>query len=134
MTTLAQVRTDLAGAVASTGLRCTPYLVDIVNAPCAMVMRGDFDPRFVLSGLKATYPFTVHVFMNRAAEKQTQAALDLCAAVSGTASLVTAIQNGTLWTTATIDYAQVTKISGEQVSEIGGVQYITIQLDVEVVF
>lgn len=132
--TLSQVRADLAAAVTSTGLRCSPYIVDIVNAPCAMVSRGQFNPQMILSGGKTTYPFTVHVYTQRAAEKASQAALDLCADVTGVASLVTAIQNGSLWTTATVDYAQVTGVGGEQIADINGIQYITIQVDVEVVF
>ena len=132
-TTIAQVRTDLAACVTTAGVRCTPYIVDVVNAPCAMVARQPFDPRMVLAGGKSQYGFQIHVYAQRAAEKASQATLDLCAETLGTTSLTAAIQTSTNWT-STIDYAQVTNIGGEQIAEINGVQYITIQIDVEVVF
>lgn len=129
---MADVRETLSDAVRSTGLACSGKLSDVVTAPCARVFRKEFDPRMVFSEGKSEYQFGIIVFTSRASPETSMNLLDLCAEVSGAQSITAAVQDEGNWS-FDLDYVQVTRIGGESIMEVAGVQYLTIDFDVEVV-
>lgn len=133
MTTIADVRQSIAQCVETTGLRCSAYITDQRNPPCAQVLRKEYDPRFVFSAAKTTYLFTVLVFAARAAEVVSAKQLDGYGEPDGVGSLTAAIQNSDNWD-VTVDFAQVIQVGAETVMEIGGQQFLVVELDVEVVW
>jgi len=134
MTTIAEVRGGLARAIyAGTNLRTDPLTLDSVNAPCAQVFRAEMDPRMIFSGAKAQYQFTVRVFMGRASEIAAQEAIDDLCEINGATSLLQAVETSDNWD-VTIDYAQVVRIGETGIANIGGVEYLMAEFDVEVVF
>ena len=134
MPTVAQVRDELADVITTgAGLRATPLVQDTLIAPIAVVSRRPFDPRMVLQQAKAAYQFTVTIYVDRTDERAAQRALDTYCELSGTGSVIAAIQTGSNWS-VTVDYAQVTQI-GDVVPVVAGESnYLIVQLDVEVVF
>ena len=135
MTTIAQARLGLATAIqVGTGLRTEPLTLDSVNAPCAQVFRAEMDPRMVFSGSKAQFNFRVRVFMGRASEIAAQEAIDDLCELSGATSLAAAVADGDNWTDGLVDYAQVVRIGETGVANIGGIEYLMAEFDVEVVW
>lgn len=133
MTTIADARDALQDAVATTGLRAYAYIQDSVNAPCAHVVPLEFDPRLVLSQAKAEYQFQIRVYVSRAAAvEQNQKLLDEYRDLTGTKSLLRAIQDDTNWDG--VDYFSVTRIGEVGVVDYGGAPYLMLELDVEAVF
>lgn len=126
------VRESLVAAVRTTGLPCSDTILDVKNPPCAQVYRKDYDPRMVFAEGKSMYEFGVVVFMGRVVPESSFAALDLYAEVAGPKSITAALQNEANWT-FDVDYVQVVNIGGEQIMEVAGTQYLTIEFDVEVV-
>ena len=102
-------------------------------APIAVVSRRAFDPRLVFAQSKAAYLFTVTVYVDRTDERAAQRALDTLTEISGSGSIVAAIQNGTLWSVS-VDYAAVTQIGEVQAVAIAESNYLAVPIDVEVVF
>ena len=134
MPTVLEVREALAGAITDgTGLRSASLIQDQMVAPIAVVARREFDPRFVFSQAKATYEFTVSIYADRTNERAAQEALDGFCELSGTGSVIAAIQDSTLWTVS-VDYAQVVLVSEVQATAIAESQFLVVRLDVEVVF
>lgn len=134
MPTVTEVRDDLAAVItAGTGLRAAPLVQDVMVAPIAVVSRRPFDPRMVLSQASAAYQFTVTIYVDRTDERAAQRALDGYCELSGTTSVLAAIQNGSLWT-KDVDYAQVVQIGDVVPVVVGESNYLIVQLDVEVVF
>lgn len=134
--TIAAVRSALSDAVgAITGLSASPYMVDNVNPPHAVVLQGGFDPRMVLSQTKAPREFTVRLFASRVAEVAGQKLLDTFCELSGATSVIAAIQgDSSLNGGATADYAEVQEVSALQVVTVGGIDYLAVDFTVEVVF
>lgn len=134
MTTTATVRDALATAITTgSGLAASPYQLDSVVPPCAHVFRREMDPRMIFTGAKSTYEFGVRIFTGRFDEVEAQRLLDELVETSGERSVVAAIQDGDNWT-ATIDYAQVVLI-GEPVGRtLADETFMTVDLDVEVVW
>lgn len=134
MTRLADVRAALAEAVQTgSGLRCYPYLMDTINAPCAFVERRAMDPRMVFGQSKAIYPLQVRVFLPRDSERQSQIDLDELADVQGgERSLIAAVQDGDNWPDNLVDYVEVVRVNDTALVDVGGVTYITTAFDLEV--
>lgn len=129
---IADVRSALQTAIATTGIRTYAYIQDVLNVPCAHVAASEFDPRLVMGTTKAVYPFTIHVYVSRAATvEQNQKLLDTYRDVTGTASIALAVKTSSAWT-ATVDYADVTRVGEVQAVEYGGAPYLTFEIDVEV--
>ena len=134
MPTVTEVRDDLAAVITTgTGLRAAPLVQDIMVAPIAVVSRRPFDPRMVLQQAKAAYQFTVTIYVDRTDERAAQRALDTYCELSGTGSVIAAIQTGSNWS-VTVDYAQVTQVGDVTPVVAGESNYLIVQLDVEVVF
>lgn len=128
------VRGGLADAVKNgAGLRCTPYMVSDVNPPCAMVDRRAMDPRLVLDPSKSAYPFRVVVFAGNISGTAAQKAIDKYCATTGAESVKAAIEDGDNWS-AQVDYAQVVLIGDSQERTVGANTYLTVEIDVEVVW
>jgi hypothetical protein len=134
MTTIAQVRDAIKGAVETTGLSAVAYLVDTINPPVAHVFPTDYDPRMVFSSAKATYPFTVRVFMHRFVPTPQQQQLDALKEPTGSGSLTEAVQDSDNWGSVDVDYAQVVSVGGNVEREIAGTVYLTADFDIEVVW
>lgn len=134
MPTVTEVRDDLAAVItAGTGLRAAPLVQDAMVAPIAVVSRRPFDPRMVLQQAKAAYQFTVTIYADRTDERAAQRKLDAYCELSGSTSVLAAIQNGSLWS-EDVDYAQVTQIGDVQAVIIGESNYLAVEMAVEVVF
>ena len=134
MPTVTQVRDDLADVItAGCGLRAAALIQDTMVAPIAIVSRRAFDPRLVFAQSKAAYLFTVTVYVDRTDERAAQRALDTLTEISGSGSIVAAIQNGALWSVS-VDYAAVTQIGEVQAVAIAESNYLAVPIDVEVVF
>lgn len=135
MATIAQVRTALASAVTDgTGLRAEPLVLDSVNAPVAEVVRRPMDPRYIFSGTKANYALTVRVYWPRTAERTAQEGLDRLCEIQGPGSMVAAVEDGANWPDDLVDYAQVVRVGAVLAVERGGVEYLVVDFDVEVVW
>jgi hypothetical protein len=131
--TIAQVRVAAAAAVdALSTVRCAAY-VGPVNPPCAFVMRRERDPRMVMDAGKANYPFAIVVFASRANDRSAQVTLDALFEQSGSGSIKQALESDSTLG-ALVDYGQVTRIGGEEIAEVSGVEYVTTTVDFEVVF
>lgn len=134
MPTVTEVRDDLAAVItAGTGLRAAALVQDIMVAPIAVVSRRPFDPRMVLQQAKAAYQFTVTIYADRTDERAAQRKLDAYCELSGSTSVLAAIQDGSLWS-EDVDYAQVTQIGDVQAVIIGESNYLAVEMAVEVVF
>lgn len=134
MPTVTEVRDDLAAVItAGTGLRAAPLVQDVMVAPIAIVSRRPFDPRMVLQQAKAAYQFTITIYADRTDERAAQRKLDAYCELSGSTSVLAAIQDGTLWS-EDVDYAQVTQIGDVQAVIIGESNYLAVEMAVEVVF
>lgn len=134
MPTVTEVRDDLAAVItAGTGLRAAPLVQDVMVAPIAIVSRRPFDPRMVLQQAKAAYQFTVTIYADRTDERAAQRKLDAYCELSGSTSVLAAIQDGSLWS-EDVDYAQVTQIGDVQAVIIGESNYLAVEMAVEVVF
>ena len=136
MTTVSDVRQAMADAISDNivGLRASAIVPDQMVAPIAVVSRQAFDPRFVFSQSKASYEFAVTIYVPRAADRAMQNLLDDFVELSGETSVIAAIQDGTNWTNVTVDYAQVVNVSEVQSVAVGTAEYLSVRLDVEVVF
>jgi hypothetical protein len=136
VTTIADVRIALADAVATiSGVTADPYQRDTVTAPAAQVLRREMDPRLVLGASKQAYAFTVRLFVRRGAEDTAQAQLDEFCAMSGVSSVRAAIEDEDSWPSpAIVDYAQVVLVGETEVQDVAGVQYLTVDFEVEVVW
>lgn len=144
MTTIADVRYGLATAVSEGtktpnrpfGVHCDEYLQDLaLNPPYAEIVRREMDPRYVFSGAKAQYQFTVRTYWPVTNERAAQVEMDeLCDPLS-TEGIVAAVEDETNWpSTVTVDYAQVVLVGEQVVVERAGVPYFMVPFDVEVVF
>ena len=134
MPTVQEVRTALADAIAVTGLRSAPMWQDTFTAPIAIITRREFDPRLVFTSNRATYQFTVTIYADRTNERTAQVLLDDYCELSGAGSVVAAIQTAANWSGVTIDYVQVTRIGEVSATSQGESNYLTVPIDVEVVF
>jgi len=132
--TIADVRDGLARVLETIdGWRAGPYLGDQVNPPCFKIARPAFDPRMVFGGSKASHTFRVHAYASRGATDTHERLLDELCELSGTGSVIAAVQDGTNWP-VTVDYAQVTQVGEVGISEIAGVEYLVVNFDIEVVW
>jgi hypothetical protein len=142
MTTIAEVRTDLAlvlsnipgWSVANLNGTASGYIGDQLNTYSFKVGRPAFDPRMVLSQAKAQHTFTVTAYAPRATPEVSEAALDGLCELTGEGSLIATVQDGDNWS-VTVDYAQVTQCGEVQVATwIDGVEYLACQFQIEVVW
>lgn len=133
MTTVNQVREALAEAAAVTGLRMTDFIVPDINPPVGMVNRPAYDPRMVLGQSHVALPFTITVYAQRDIEVTAQKLLEEYADVTGTKSILAAVQDETNWPDQLIAYCVVTEISEIGAARIAeGIEYLTVRLTVEV--
>lgn len=133
MTTIARVRDAMKGCVETIpGLRATAYIQDAINVPVAHIVPLDYDPRDVLGEGSATYPFQIRIYVARAPAEQNQALLDGYREISGSQSILAAIQNVSFWNDVDHDYATVTRVGAVTVVEVSGVPYLYVEIDVEV--
>ena len=136
MTTVSEVRQAMADAIADNveGLRASPIVPDQMVGPIAVVSRQAFDPRYVFSGAKAAYAFTVTVYVLRSADRAQQNLLDEFVELSGSQSVIAALQDEDNYPNVTLDYVQVTNVSEVQAVSVDTAEYLAVRLDVEVVW
>lgn len=134
MTTVAAVRSAMSDACATvSGLHATAYVADQINPPQAIVGTVDFDPRMVMGEGKCARRMKVTVYVNRTAEIAGQKLLDTYCELSGSSSLIAALQNNTALN-ALVDYLSVTTVRGPLLGTVGTIDYLILEIDVEVVF
>jgi hypothetical protein len=127
----------MAGAIDGlSGIRAKGFIDDITNPPEAQVSTREFDPRMVLSSVKATVPFTVRVFVKRTDLRSAHKALRGFMEPSGSGSVSAAINNESAWSGATVDDAYVTLVGQpfEYVPDGGNTVYLCVDFDVEVIW
>ena len=134
MPTVQEVRSALADAIAVTGLRSAPMWQDTFTAPIAIITRREFDPRLVFTSSRASYEFTVTIYADRTNERAAQVLLDDYCELEGAESVVAAIQDDANWSSVDMDYVQVTRIGEVSATSQGESNYLTVPIDVEVVF
>lgn len=138
MTTRKAIRDDLVDVIAhavvnSAAVRAIGFVPDAIPAPCATVTWREMDPRLVLSEAKSAYSLLVRLWVPRTSERAGQDWLDDACEVSGATSVIAAIQTGSNWT-QTIDYAVVTLIGEVEERAKGDDVFLTVDLDVEIVW
>lgn len=138
MTTIAQVRTGLAAVIyAGTGLRAKGYVgQQQVSAPGARILRQEYDPRLVFGEGIVRIPFSIRICTGKVADIAAEKKLDTFCEVSGSTSVIAALQDLSRWTTAgvTIHFADVTRVSEPFAVSAGGVDYLAVDIDVQVAF
>lgn len=134
MTTIADVRQALAEAVETTGLRCSPYVLDTINPPCAFVERRAMDPRMVFSQSNAVWRFSVRCYFQRTAERSGQMEMDSYCELSGERSLIAAIQDEANWPDDLIHHAAVVDVGDTRLVSHAGIEYLSVDFDTEVVW
>ena len=137
MPSIDEVCTAMAGAIDSiSGIRAKGYIDDVTNPPEAQVSTREYDPRMVLSSVKATYPFTVRVFVKRSDLRSAHKALRGFMEPSGSGSVPVAINTETAWSGATVDDAYVTLVGQpfEYSPDGGTTVFLCVDFDVEVIW
>lgn len=130
---LATARAALADACATiSGLHSSAYIVDAINVPMAVVGTVEFDPRMVMGESKCARQMRVTVYTGRTTEVAAQKLLDTYCELSGATSIVYAIQNNSALN-AIVDYLAVTSVRGPLVGTVGTIDYLILEIDVEVV-
>lgn len=132
--TIAEVRDALKQVIEFVpGWRVSAYVTDAITAPEIQISRPPFDPRFVFGQAKAEHTFRATAYVGRTAEVAGAKALDALAELTGSASLIAAVQDGTKWP-LTVDYAVVTSAGEVAPVEIAGAQYLACPFEIEVVW
>jgi hypothetical protein len=129
---IAEVREALAAAVEVAGIRCSPYVSDSVQAPCAMVDRRQMDPRYVFQAATTVYRFRLICYFNRTDPRSSQMDMDEFCDVTGDRSIVAAIQDGDNWPDNLIHTVSVVNVGDTFEREIAGVAYLAVEFDIEV--
>jgi hypothetical protein len=125
------VRQAIADAV-SPLIRCSPVLGPVV-APCAMVRRDERDPRFVFGGAKAEQPMTILFFHSRSSDRAAQETFAELAEQSGVTSVKATLESNAALE-ALGEAIEVVRIGSEQIAEVSGVEYVTFEIELKVVF
>lgn len=136
MTTFAEVRADLATIVGRiNGWTGSGWVGDTVNANTIKVTSPAFDPRMVLGGGKCEHDFRLIAYVQRSASVDGEKRLDVLRDVTGTGSLLVAVQDGDNWT-VTVDYAQVIEIGEVSLAQFGQdtTEYLACPFQVKVVW
>lgn len=130
--TVATVRTNMAGALRTiTGLRASEYLTESVQPPHAM-FDYEIEPDLVFAQGADVYKFTVTVFCDRTAERPSQVFLDTLRDPSSATGVKRVLEdNATL--ASVVDYVRVTRIGMVEIIPVGGVEYLAVKFDAEVV-
>jgi len=132
--TITEVRQALADALSVVpDLAANPWPSDQVLVNTAQIARTEFDPRLVFSGAKVEHTFRVTVFAGRGAEVPAAEWLDSLCELTGSTSLIAAVQDGNNWSIA-VDYAEVVRCGEILVTEAAGVSYLSVSFDVKVVW
>lgn len=137
--TIAQVRQALSDAADGlSDLRAAPYMPDQINPAQAVVLAGDWDPRYVMAEGKTKREFIVRVFAGRTADTAAHKLLDTFSELSGATSMVAAIHASTGLNGANggtyADYAEVVGVSGVLTVTVGTIDYLAMDWTTEVVF
>lgn len=130
--TITEVRTALAAAVEVAGIRCSPYVTDSVQPPCAMVDRRQMDPRFVFQSTTTVHRLRLICFFARTDLRSAQLDMDEFCDVTGDRSIVAAIQDGDNWPDDLIHTVSVVAVGDTFEREIAGVAYLAVEFDIEV--
>ena len=128
---IADAREALAAAFDSIpDLRCGDGMIrDQVNPPEVM-LDYELDPHLVFGSATAEYTFTAKTFLNRTAERSSQALADRLKDPTDTAGIVAVIEG---WSTTAYHYAAVRKLGAMGLASVGGVEYLMFETEIEVV-
>lgn len=128
---ITDAREALAAAFDSIdGLRCGDGMIrDQVNPPEVM-LDYEVNPHLVFRGATAEYTFTAKTFLNRTAERSSQALADRLKDPADSAG-ITAVVEG--WETDAYHYAAVRRLGPMGLASVGGVEYLMFETEIEVV-
>lgn len=129
---VASVRTALATALRTiSGLRVNEYITDEIVPPHAM-FDYSIEPHLVFARGADVYRFNIKVFANRGSDVASQKFLDLLRDPTTSGGLIRTIEeDATL--AAAVDYARVSSVGEIQIANVGGAEYLMIEVQVEVV-
>ena len=131
MTTIEQVRTELANVIGSIdGWDAAPYIGEQLNPPIIKVSMPAFDPRYVFGQTAVEYIFKCYAYYTRASGDIGEAELDALVW-----PFITAVQDSALWD-VDISYAEVVNVGEVTVSTFGVdavAEYFVRPFDVKVV-
>lgn len=132
MPTIDEVCTAAAGAInAISGVRAKGYADAQINEPEVHVFTRDFDPRLVFAENNKAMPVTARLFVkavdDRAAQKTLRGFME-------PSSVTASIETTTSWSGATVDYAEVTLITGPAQIELAGTVRWFVDFEFDVCF
>ena len=133
--TMLEARAGLQEAIREgTGLRTLSYVTDkSIPWPCAIVNRGEFDPRYVLTRAAAEVPFSVRIYVGRVAEIAAQKKIDELTDPTG--GICSAVEDGDNWPDGTpVQSAWVTLVGEIQETNVAEETLLTCDFDITVVF
>lgn len=136
MTTIAEVRANLVTIADSiTGWTGSAYVGDTVNANTIKVQRPAFNPQMVFGGAKCEHTFRMVAYAPRTAGEYSEALLDELCELTGTGSLIAAVQDGANWS-VTVDFAQVVEVGEVQLATYGQdtTEYLACPFQIKVVW
>jgi hypothetical protein len=133
MTLLRSVRDALVTSLTPIqGLRAVALVPDQINPPVAIVYRKQIDYDIVFGRGGDQYTFGITIYGGAVSERTTQDLLDSYCLPSGATSVKTAVElDNTLG--GVVDYVRVLKVSETTPVTAGGVDYLVVDFELEVV-
>ena len=128
---IADARDALAAAFDSIdGVRCGDGMIrDQVNPPEVM-LDYELDPHLVFARGAAEITFTAKTFLNRTAERSSQAIADRLKDPTDADGITVVIEG---WDTDAYQYAAVRRLGALGLATVGGVEYLMFETEIEVV-
>lgn len=128
---IADARDALAAAFDSIdGVRCGDGMIrDQVNPPEVM-LDYELDPHLVFARGAAEVTFTAKLFLNRTAERHSQALADRLKDPTDPDGITVVIEG---WETDAYQYAAVRRLGALGLAIVGGVEYLMFEIEIEVV-
>ena len=132
MPTIDEVCTAAAGAINGiSGLRAKGWSDAQINEPEVHVFTREFDPRLVFSTAKKPLPVTARLFVKAVDDRTAHKAMR---AFMEPTSVMASIETTTSWSGATVDYAEVTLITGPAQIELAGTVRWFVDFEFDVCF
>jgi hypothetical protein len=129
---VATFRTALATTLRTIpGLRASEYMTDEIVVPHAM-FDYEIEPHLVFARGADVYRFTVQVFTSRSSDVASQKFLDLLRDPTTSTGLTQTVEDSASLA-AVCDYAQVKSIGKIELAQVGGVEYLMVPFEIEVV-
>ena len=131
---ISTIREALADACTSVGLNATGYITDDIQTPAAVIGWTDW-PYDYTFGRASDGPtvWTITLIIERTDEIAAQQALDDFVDYASATCVKTAVETAAVATAAGVNYVWVRRASGVQQIQMGSLNYLSVELSVEVV-